>query len=125
MRRVSRIKARVIAGLRRRRVVRWAVAKLPPETRRSVGRLAGRSSGRRREAPPTTRVPAAPHERTGPEVERAPFVPDGTGSDPRVNVIGHFRGDFGVAEAARMLVTSAEAGGVRLALIERAPRRTP
>jgi glycosyltransferase involved in cell wall biosynthesis len=39
-----------------------------------------------------------------------------------MNVIGHFRGEFGVAEAARSLVTSAQAAGVRVTLRSAHPR---
>jgi glycosyltransferase involved in cell wall biosynthesis len=34
-----------------------------------------------------------------------------------MNVVGHFRGEFGVAEASRSLVTAARAGGVDVALV--------
>jgi glycosyltransferase involved in cell wall biosynthesis len=46
---------------------------------------------------------------------------DGSGSDPRVNVVGHFRGESGMAEAARSLVTAAQAAGVRVALLSASP----
>ena len=51
-------------------------------------------------------------------------MPDGSGSDPRVNVIGHFRGVSGMAEAARSLVIAAEVAGVRVALVSASPTDT-
>jgi glycosyltransferase involved in cell wall biosynthesis len=97
-------------------LVRWAAGRLSPETRRTFRRLLGRPS-RKSPAPaatPAKVAPAAP-------VEHVPFVPDGTGSDPRVNVIGHFRGESGMAEAARSLVTAAQAASVRVALVSASP----
>lgn len=43
--------------------------------------------------------------------------PTGFEGQPKANIIGYFKGEFGVAEAARLLVRAARAGGVDTALI--------
>lgn len=121
MARRTGIGGRVYAWLRGLPPVRWLAARLSPGSRRAARRLVGRPSpstvpSDRR--PPTMEPRPAP---IAPAVDLPPFVPDGSGSDPRMNVIGHFRGDFGMAEAARSLVTAAQAAGVRMALVSAHP----
>ena len=92
---------------------RQAVAR----ARRAMRRFLGRPPRATRAIAPTTSLGEARRASSAAVAERPPYVPDGSGADPRVNVIGHFRGDFGMAEAARSLVTAAQAAGVRVALV--------
>ncbi len=102
MDRLRRLMAGAYSRIRGMRLVRWAAARLSPETRRVGRRFLGRPS---------------PAPRVATVAEHVPFVADGSGSDPRVNVLGHFRSDSGMAEAARSLVTAAQAVGVDVALV--------
>ena len=122
MARRSGIGARVSSTLRGSAPVRWLAARLSPGSRQAVRRLAGGPSrAARATAPPTPAAPAAAPAAPTPAPDLPPFVPDGSGSDPRMNVVGHFLGDFGMAEAARSLVTAAGAAGVRMALVSAHP----
>jgi glycosyltransferase involved in cell wall biosynthesis len=93
-------------------------ARVSPEARRVVRGFLGRPSPAARPAAiPTSATKAASVPSAGSAAERPPFAPDRSGSDPRANVIGHFRGEFGMAEVARSLVTAAQAARVRVALV--------
>ena len=118
MQRVRRVLAQAYSRIRGTRPVRWAVGRLSPETKQVARRLLGRPARARRVAAArTSTLDAARVSRAATAAEHAPFVADRSGSDPRVNVVGHFRGESGMAEAARSLVTAAEAAGVRVALL--------
>jgi glycosyltransferase involved in cell wall biosynthesis len=127
MARLARLGARAARRIRRMPAVGWVVERLPPGIRRAIGgRLRSLSGG----PAPAGSAPAGSARARSPGVAapgrparpRRPFVPDGSGADPRINVLGHFRGEFGVAEAARSLVTAAQAGGIRVALRSAHPR---
>ena len=94
--------------IRRNAVVRAAAKLLPAGLRRRLRTALGDG---RTASPAASPVPAAPRS------PHRPFVPDGTGTRPRMNAFGHFRGEFGVAEASRALVAAARAGGVEVALV--------
>jgi glycosyltransferase involved in cell wall biosynthesis len=87
---------------------------MPAMTR--LTRLAARATSRIRGGA-TAPSPVQP-------IEHQPYAPDGTGSDPRTNVFGHIRGEFGMAEVARSLVTAAQAANVRVAVLDIAPPGT-
>jgi glycosyltransferase involved in cell wall biosynthesis len=123
MRRTSGIGGQAYSWIRAAPPIRWAVGRLSPERRRAVRRLLGDPSRSDRPI-----APPAPRERDDRRSDGAvvyegpPFAPDGSGSEPRVNVIGHFLGESGMAEAARSLVTAARAAHVDVALVSADPR---
>ncbi len=122
MDRLTRLAARAYRRVRGAAPIRWAVRRLSPETRRAVRRKVGAPAGVRRDPDPRAAADAA--RRAADQAvaaARPPFAPDGSGSDPRMNVIGHFRGESGMAEAARSLVTAAQSAGVRVALVSASP----
>jgi glycosyltransferase involved in cell wall biosynthesis len=122
MDRLTRLMVRVDSQIRSWWPVRWAAGRLSPEARRAMRRFLGRPSRGARAIAPTTSTIEARRASPVAATERPPFSPDGSGADPRVNVIGHFRGEFGMAEAARSLVTAAQAAGVRVALVSASAR---
>jgi glycosyltransferase involved in cell wall biosynthesis len=109
----SRLLVSAAALLRAVPPARWLVRRLPPRVRGAARRVFAQPASAARDGA-MRGAPPAPTART-------PFVADGSGAAPRVNIIGHFRGEFGMAEAARSLVVAARAARVEVALVSAAP----
>jgi len=108
--RLSRYALRQYPRLRALPPVRWAMNRMSPKTRWALRQFLTRRST------PTILRAAREASRTS-ERSYATSRPTGVESHPCANVIGHFTGEFGVAEAARSLTRAAETCGVDLALI--------